>query len=103
MTKCLDVKYLAKALNLLLDEGLVEEEDAEGNAVPNALPFADSDALYAHADKLVRELQDAPRTAVQPQPPHLPRVAAWTYQHRSAREAEISWFHDLTLGTAGSV
>ena len=22
--------------------------------------FADSDALYAHADKLVRELQDAP-------------------------------------------
>ena len=91
MTKCLDVKYLAKALDLLIDEGLVEEEDAEGNAVPRRL--ADSDALYAHADKLVKELQDAPELQCSP------ICLEWLhgYTNASAAEAEIRWFHDLTL------
>ena len=36
MTKCLDVPYLASALNLLIDEGLLEEKDAQRNVVSKA-------------------------------------------------------------------
>ena len=57
MVKCLDVQsYLAPALQLLIDEGLLEQDDEDGNTVPRV--FSDPTDLQARADELVGQMQD---------------------------------------------
>ena len=66
MTKCLDVgRYLAPALELIIDEGLLRREDDGGDDVP--VHFADADEMYKAADALVKELKDSPEMLVKPE------------------------------------
>jgi len=57
MTRCLDVpNFLADGLDLLVDEGLLEETD-ENDDVQDKI-FVDLDQLLDASDKLVQELRD---------------------------------------------
>ena len=92
MTKCLDVgRYLAPALELIIEEGLLRREDEEGDDVP--VQYADADEMYKAADALVKELKDSPEMLVKPE------RLEWLngYNNNSAREADLEWFHNLTM------
>ena len=92
MTKCLDVeRYLAPALGLLVEEGLLRQEDEEGDET--LVHFADADEMYEAADALVVQLKDAPEMLVRPE------RLEWLngYTNNSARAANIEWFHGLTM------
>ena len=63
MTRCLDIQgYMADALDLLVDEGLLKEIDEGGDEQDTV--FETIDDLTEKADKLVRELIDHATLAV---------------------------------------
>ena len=90
-TKCLSIEWLRKALALLLDNGLLHDEDTG-----ELITFATYDEFMTRARKLVQELQDREELEVNPEDLEwLEDVAAG--QNRTDEEKQMSWILDLTI------
>jgi hypothetical protein len=58
MTRCLNITFLADAVDLLISEGIFEEEDEDGHEPTKV--YDDIDELMYNANKLVLQLVDNP-------------------------------------------
>ena len=91
MVKCLDThSFLVPALQLLVDEGLLEVEDEDGSRVERV--FVDPSDLQVRADDLVGQLRDDP----------VLEVGATSFEWlegftNRAQDADIAWLHALDL------
>ena len=88
-------EYMAPALQLLIDEGLLEDVDEDGNLTPRVYEIAGE--LQAAADKLVTELTDNPILTV--------TAESWEWLEAIEGEMEdrgidIKWCDTITVGLA---
>ena len=93
MTRCLDIQgYMADALDLLVDEGLLTEIDEEGDEQDRV--FETIDDLTEKADKLVRELIDHATLAVDDS------SFEWLedfHDRAGTDDSKIKWLSTITL------
>ena len=93
MTRCLDItNYLADALDLLIEEGLLEATDEEGDVASKI--FEDVNDLQEAADALVKQMKDNPALAVDD------KSFEWLedfHDRPATDDAKIKWLHAVTL------
>ena len=93
LTHCLDATFMAKVLHLLMEEGLFEATDNDGNVAERN--FDSYDELRKMCGRMLLQLQDDATVQVDD--------AAFDWledcNHNQA-DAQIVWFHDLTSSCA---
>ena len=92
MTRCLNITFLADAVDLLISEGLFEEEDEDGHESTKV--YDDIDELMYDANKLVLQLVDNP--VMQIDDTSFDWLEGYT-NRAGTDDAKIEWFHDITL------
>ena len=93
MTRCLDISnYIGDALDLLIEEGLLEETDEEGNTASKI--YEDVNDLQEEANRLITQLQDHAALAVDD------KSFEWLEDfgdRQGTDDAHVKWLHEVSL------